>query len=258
MSKFINYTSVNKHQQEQMLKLISKGFYNELINYGVNKSDVIMVTVHLLDYLMQKGKNSAKNNGYYNQDFALNNIEDEWNDHKRLTIDDVSISPLHPGMCSQVELWLRNPEIKYSFISMFPDSESALNHYFEKSNRNYFSIFYNHKPAGIIGADNIDNVSHKLEMRKFIGDTSLQGNGIGKRSTFLFLYYVFVILQFNKVYIHSGDTNIRNINLNSKFGFVLEGIFYEDVFLKNKRQDFVRMGLLRSQWMEIFSDISNC
>ena len=69
---------------------------------------------------------------------------------------------------------------------------------------------------------------------------------------FLF-YYSFVILKFNKVYIRSGNTNIRNINLNNKFGFELEGIFFEDVFLREKMQDLIRMGLLRSRWLEIFS-----
>ena len=53
----------------------------------------------------------------------------------------------------------------------------------------------------------------------------------------------------------SGNANIRNINLNRKFGFELEGVFFEDAFLGNKKRDIVRMGLLRSRWMEIFSDI---
>ena len=30
----------DKKQHDQMLKLVSKGFYNELINYGVRKAEV--------------------------------------------------------------------------------------------------------------------------------------------------------------------------------------------------------------------------
>ena len=254
LNKNGGYATINNRQQEQMLKLVTKSFYNELINYGINANDIVTVSIHLLDHLMQKDGHLDGSNGFYDQDFTLNSIKDEWNNQKRFIIDDVSISPLQPEMFSQVALWLRNPVIKYSFISMFPDSESALDRYFEQSDRNYFCIFYNHEPVGIIGADNIDNVSRKLEMRKFIGDTNLQGKGIGKRATFLFLYYSFVILKFNKVYIHSVDTNIRNINLNSKFGFELEGIFFEDVFLRNTKQDVLRMGLLRSRWIKIFSN----
>jgi RimJ/RimL family protein N-acetyltransferase len=249
-----DYIKINKRQQEQMLKLVTKSFYNELTNYGLNKNDIITASTHLLDHLIQKDGNLNNSNGFYNKDFTLDNIEDLWNSQKQLIIEDVSISPLKPAMLSQVALWMKNPAIKYSFISMFPDSESALKHYFERPTCDYFCIFYHNKPAGIIGADNIDNVSRKLEMKKFIGDTSLQGKGIGKRATGHFIYYCFIILRFNKVYIHSLDTNIRNINLNSKFGFELEGIFFEDVFLRNRNHEVLRMGLLRSRWIKIFSN----
>jgi RimJ/RimL family protein N-acetyltransferase len=246
--------TISDLQQERMLKLIAKSFYKELVNYGIDIKEIITLSSYLIDNMMNKDRNINKSSEYYSQHFKLNSIKDEWNNHKRLVIEDVGISPLQPEMYPQVALWLRNPEIKYSFISMFPDSESALKQYFEQPNRNYFGIFYNSEPVGVIGADNIDNSSRKLEMKKFIGDNNLRGKGIGKRATFLFLYYAFVILKFNKVYIHSGNTNIRNINLNSKFGFELEGIFFDDVFLINKMQDVVRMGLLRSQWIEIFSN----
>jgi RimJ/RimL family protein N-acetyltransferase len=57
----------------------------------------------------------------------------------------------------------------------------------------------------------------------------------------------------NKVYIHSRDINIRNINLNSRFGFELEGIFYEDLLVDGERRDVVRMALLKRTWLEVFS-----
>ena len=104
----------------------------------------------------------------------------------------------------------------------------------------------------MIGAENIDDISKKLEMKKFIGARGYQGKGIGKIATFLFLYYVFLIRGFNKVYIHSLDTNIKNINLNSKFGFELEGILYSDVNVEDNFKDVLRMGLLKSDWDDIF------
>jgi RimJ/RimL family protein N-acetyltransferase len=62
-----------------------------------------------------------------------------------------------------------------------------------------------------------------------------------------------VIRNLNKVYVHSRDINIRNINLNSRFGFELEGIFFDDVKVGDKRQDIVRMALFKSLWVRIFS-----
>jgi RimJ/RimL family protein N-acetyltransferase len=91
-------------------------------------------------------------------------------------------------------------------------------------------------------------------MKKFVGEEQYRSKGIGKMATFLFLYYSFRILNFNKVYLHSLDTNINNINLNSKFGFELEGILYKEVFLHNAHRDVLRMGLLRDKWAAIFSE----
>ena len=90
-------------------------------------------------------------------------------------------------------------------------------------------------------------------MKKLVGESGLQGKGIGKRATFGFLYYAFLILDLNKVYIHSRDINIHNLNLNSRFGFELEGIFFEDIKVGDKRQDIVRMALFKSLWLQVFS-----
>ena len=83
--------------------------------------------------------------------------------------------------------------------------------------------------------------------------SGLRGKGIGKRATFGFLYYAFMILNLNKVYIHSRDINMSNLNLNSRFGFELEGVFFEDLKVGDQRQDVVRMALFKSLWLQIFS-----
>jgi RimJ/RimL family protein N-acetyltransferase len=47
---------------------------------------------------------------------------------------------------------------------------------------------------------------------------------------------------------------MSNLNLNSRFGFELEGVFFEDVKDGDQRQDVVRMALFKSLWMQIFSN----
>jgi RimJ/RimL family protein N-acetyltransferase len=248
-------TAVTELQKEQMLKLITRNFYRELINYGIDKKDIITASSHLLDYLLKDLKDTTLRKGdeYYNKLFTINSVQDAWSTGRRFAIKDVSISALNSEQYPKVAAWLEDPAIKYNFIPPFPGSEHKLKDYFEESNRYYFTIYYNREPVGIVGADNIDHESGKLEMRKLVGNTGLQGKGIGKLATFLFLYYAFVIMNVEKVYIHSGDANIRNIILNSKFGFELEGIFFDDVVIRSTRKDVVRMGLLKARWMEIFS-----
>jgi RimJ/RimL family protein N-acetyltransferase len=63
-----------------------------------------------------------------------------------------------------------------------------------------------------------------------------------------------MIRNLNKVYIHSPDINIRNVNLNSRFGFELEGVFLNDIIVDEKQQDVLRMALFKPLWLQIFSD----
>jgi len=245
--------TVLKQERDQMLRLVSKGFYNELINYGVRKDEILRVASHLLDNLMAQEKKPGEGVQYYNHIFTLDTVKDEWKEAKRLTVQHVTLRPLQPAVITKVVQWLKNPAIRESFVPAFPEKEIDLQKYFTHPTRDYFGIYYNEQPVGIVGGENIDPVAGKLEMKKLVGESGLQGKGIGKRATFGFLYYAFLILDLNKVYIHSRDINIHNLNLNSRFGFELEGIFFEDIKVGDKRQDIVRMALFKSLWLQVFS-----
>jgi RimJ/RimL family protein N-acetyltransferase len=242
-----------RHHREQMLRLVAKSFYNELINYGVDTHEILTVAEHLLDSLRHKGDRPNRDAEYYSNLFTIKDVQDQWTKAKRLTMQRVSICPIDAGRIPQIAAWLREPAIRESFYPSFPDSAESLSAYFQVSSRDYFSIFYDQDLAGIIGAENLDPESEKLEMRKLVGDPRMHGKGIGKRATFLFLYHVFLIRKFRKVYLHSMDINIRNINLNSKFGFELEGVFLEDARIHEKWQDVLRMSVSGSLWLKLFS-----
>ncbi len=243
-----------RNHQNQLLKLVAKSFYKELVNYGVESSDIVTVSLHLLDYLTDQPDLTETDNGYFRDEFTLGAINDKWKEEEFLQIQTVSITPLQPGQIAPVCQWLKNENIRKTFIDFFPKNESDLCHYFfEEPGRAYFAINYEDDFVGIIGAENVNENHHNLEMKKFVS-SQFSGKGIGKRATFLFLYYTFMILGFNKVHIHSMDTNIRNINLNSKFGFELEGIFFHEIFKDRHYYDVVRMGLLKKHWLDIYSD----
>ena len=242
-----------RRPHRQMLKLVARSFYKELVNYGVNTGEVLTVAAHLLDNVLQSRDAISNGAESYNGLFTIDDIRDEWTPDRRLALHRVSITPMQAGHISKVAGWLQTPAIRDSFYPMFPQTVEALREYLSRENRSYFCIMYEDKQAGMIGAENLDHGAGKLEMRKFVGDPELHGKGIGKRATFLFLYYSFLILKFNKVWLHSMDMNIRNLNLNSKFGFDLEGVFLEEAVLGAGRQNVVRMGLLKAAWLEMFS-----
>jgi RimJ/RimL family protein N-acetyltransferase len=244
---------VAARQRDQMLRLVAKGFYNELINYGVQRDEILRVASHLLDNLMAQEKMPGAGVEYYNRIFTLDAITDEWNDKRQITVQHVTLRPLHEAVIGRIVEWLKPAATRESFVPAFPESESDLRKYFTHPAREYFCIYHEGQPVGIVGGENIDPGAAKLEMKKLVGEPGLQGKGIGKRATFGFLYYAFMIRNLNKVYIHSRDINIRNVNLNNRFGFELEGVFFDDVKVGDARQDIVRMALFKSLWLEIFS-----
>ncbi len=245
---------IDDEKQNQLLKLVTNSFIKELKNYGVENKDIVKVSVNLLDYVTSAQEEQSSGNDSYNDIFKIRDIRNNFPANHMLSIKDVSLRPLDVDMLPKLAEWLAAPEIQQTLIRFFPKSITELEHYFfGRTPRKYFAVFYKQENyVGIIGADDINEAFKKLEMKKFIGDKNFIRKGIGKLATLLFLYYVFVKLRYNKVFIRSLDTNIKNINLNSKFGFELEGILYQEALIDNVFRDVLRMSLLRKRWMDTF------
>ncbi|KIG13000.1 flagellin modification protein FlmH [Enhygromyxa salina] len=247
---------VERRQQEQMLKLVTKGFFNELVNYGVPKGDIVTIATHLLGHVSKQESQPSTQDHFYSRIFDVNHISDRWADEQMLQVDrSVVLRPLDDALLDQVSEWLAEPGVRSSFVTPYPATTSGtaqLAAHFASAACRYFCIEYEGEPVGIIGAENLDEHARRLEMRKLVGHRELQGMGIGKRATFAFLYYAFKILAYEKVYIYSTDVNVRNLNLNSQFGFALEGVFLQELQGAEERLDILRMGLMRSRWVEIF------
>ncbi len=254
-----DYSLINQQQQEQMLKLVTQSFYKELLSYGIRNGGIVRASTHLLDYMTSNGRQERPKQSFYDGLFSIDDIEVVSSSHNCLRIDDVSIETLGQEDIPQIRQWLTVPEIRQALITPLPRDDNDLVDYFLASEeRRYFAILHRGRRfVGIIGAENIDQHSRKLEMKKFIGRRGLRGKGIGKRATLLFLYFAFQLMEFNKCYIHSVNTNIRNINLNSKFGFELEGISFQDILIDGSYRDVVKMGLLREQWQSIFATLND-
>ena len=130
-----------ERQRDQMLKLVTKGFYKELINYGVQKEEILRVASHLLDNLMAQEK-KPEGIQYYNRIFRLDTVTNEWAERKQLAVQHVTLRPLQPPLIIKVLEWLRNPAFRESFVPAFPEKEVELQKHFAHSTREYFGIYY--------------------------------------------------------------------------------------------------------------------
>jgi len=243
---------IKEQYHQQMLRVVAKSYYSELVKYGVAAQDVITVASHLLDQLGHTARRSSEPKNADQPQLRPDEVVDQWAEEKTIAFHDVSLLPLTRKDVPRVVAWLNDVATQVSFFPQFPSGEAGLRAYFWDPARYYFLILYKSVPVGFVGAENIDVSARKLEMRKLIGDSSMRGKGIGKRATFMFLYYCFQKLNMNKVYIHSDDLNIRNINLNSSLGFEIEGLLFEEYKIDNRWRDIVRMSLLKSRWLELF------
>ncbi|HHM02123.1 MAG TPA: N-acetyltransferase [Caldithrix abyssi] len=244
--------SIDALKQKQLLRVVTSSFYKELIKQGVNKSGILTVSMDLLDYVT-KGNHNGHASPENLYDFDTSQIDNQWQANKCLRLGAVKICPLKKEHIPTVADWLREKEINNTFIRFFPKEKAALSAYLLNESRDYLAVMYQDTFVGIIGADGFERQSRKLEMKKFIGTNQFRNKGIGKLATFLFLFYAFHIIEMNKVFIHSLDTNINNINLNSRFGFELEGLLYHDILIEDEYHDVLRMSLLKSKWNHNFN-----
>lgn len=240
--------------REQMLRLVAKGFYNELVNYGVRREEVLRVATHMLDNVLRQDDHDEPTRQPPGSNLGRRMLQDDWVQNRCLVVEQVTLRPLARDLVSRLSEWLRAPGVNDSFFPPFPVDRDALEHHlFGAPTRDYLAIEIRGEPVGIIGGENLDRASGRIEMRKLVGDSALRGQGIGKRATLGFLYYAFSILGLHKVYIHSRDINVRNMNLNSSFGFTLEGVFLEEIATaEGHRADVVRMALLKPIWLAWF------
>ena len=246
-----NELLVVKRKREQMLKFVAKGFYRELIKYGVDAGEVLTVANNLLGHVSTTPEPmpvvSETDTSY-----SLGVVEDHWRQECLIGVLGVELKPFDLKDVPLVASWLEDPEARHSFVPEFPAEQAALARHLTGPDRCYLGIHWEKRLVGIVGAENIDQRDRKLEMKKLIGEREQRGRGVGTRATFGFLYYAFMIREVHKVYVHFRDINIRNLNLNSRFGFELEGVFLEELQAPEGRVDVVRMGLLKPIWVSMF------
>lgn len=247
-----NERGIEQTQRDLMLKVVAKGFYRELIKYGVARDEIVTVATNLLGHVSNEAEPVPSIRGV---EAALNVglIKDDWVTRGSIEVLGVELRPLTDDATALLAKWLKDPEVRGSFIPAFPADEAELSAYLAAPNRDYLGVFAQEQCVGIIGADHVDHENQLIEMKKLVGARDQRGLGVGTRATFAFLYYAFMVRGAHKVYVHFTDANIRNLNLNSRLGFELEGLFVEELQRRERRIEVLRMALLKPRWLALFS-----
>jgi len=247
--------AVAQRQRQQLLKLVAKGFYRELVKYGVAPEEVLSVASHLLGNIDPDGGPAEPQDSL--EGLTLQSVDDRFRSTGVVDVDGVSLHPLRIDDLAALADWLGDEPVRTSFVPAFPATIAELhNRLLANEQHEYFSIVFEGAPVGVVGGERIERDAGKLEMKKLIGVPDLRRQGVGTRATFGFLYHAFAVRGMHKVYLHSRNTNITNLNLNSRFGFELEGTFFEELALGEQRVDVIRMGLLRRRFEARFGALA--
>lgn len=106
-------------------------------------------------------------------------------------------------------------------------------------------------PIGTVNFTNIDGQNLKAEAGKMLGDKSTWGKGLAREAFILCISFGFREMGLNRIYVRTLSTNQRNIELNKKLGFKIEGILREDYRHAGRFLDVVVMSILRSEANEL-------
>jgi RimJ/RimL family protein N-acetyltransferase len=231
------------------LEAISRTFYAEAVKYGFKHLDYVRFVNLILDHAMQQF--SQRSNGRRVKDIA--GIDDSMA-HSATQVppglplhgDRVTVRAFHGEPDIQhLELWTRDGLGKRFLLSRTSSQQAALRDVVKESS-SVFGIIQARtgEPIGCVTFLNYDGAQRKAELRKLIGSPAHRGQGLAREASALWIQYGIQALGLKKIYLNTFETDIRNIRLNERLGFKVEGILRGEVVVNDVRRDVLRMGLV--------------
>ena len=156
--------------------------------------------------------------------------------------------------------WIDTPDflLQWAGLSMsFPLDRLQLEKYLENANHAQAEVLAykvvlseTGNTIGHISLGNINRANGTARMcRVLIGDSKMQGKGIGKAMVNEILKIAFNQLQLHKVSLAVFDFNISAIKLYEKQGFRIEGYIREACRIKSEYWSFYEMSILEREWV---------
>lgn len=176
---------------------------------------------------------------------------------KKLPWAQVSLRPLDAILAETFKQWQNDPEIRNRTIgSRFPVQLETVakwqeNRALENGKRNVsFSLFYEETGVGAVFLNDIDWVHGNADLGIYIGDTTLQGRGIGYCACTMILDYAFYGINLRRISLKVLETNKKACDLYEALGFTKEGVDRNAYLLHGQPTNVVRFGLLAEDYID--------
>lgn len=238
METVVETVTVKQHRLPDItIESVARGFYREAESYGFGPGDFVRFMSSLLDIAHQRVSQG---------DSALAHSPAEPDSLTGATAADVVSIRGFDRTSDMVTLrkWLDDPQSR-GFLPPQPGGRPRTIDDIVGDPGSVLGTVTlpDGTPIGLTAFLNHDAEQRTAELRKLISGDGLRGRGYGKAATRLWLRYGFEELNLHKIYLTTLDTNVRNIRLNERLGFTLEGIFRDELFIDGRYRDVLRMAI---------------
>jgi len=151
--------------------------------------------------------------------------------------------------------WRNTPSIWNCFFNKFPLSMAGQKGWFANlvadQSEQLFMIckVEDHVPVGTIGVDHIDFANQSAEFgNMLVGEQEYRGKGYAAEATEILLFYCFLRLNMNRVYLKVYAGNAEAIKLYERCGFKVEGTLRQAQFEGGMFKDVLVMSILRREF----------
>lgn len=153
--------------------------------------------------------------------------------------------------------WVNDRElIRLTGMPSYPKSLREMEIWYHQAIKNPANKFFTIKtPKGLhignIELNSIDWINRSLEIGILIGERDYWGKGVGTEATLLMLDFIFLQMDFNRVYLNVSSHNKNAIKLYEKCGFKKEGLQKKAFYFNNNYHDVLEMNILKKEFLNI-------
>ena len=149
--------------------------------------------------------------------------------------------------------WINDPKVHKYLHYEIPLGWSKTENWFDKTlkddtRRDFIIESDEGKPIGVTGLIGITLIHRTAEYYLAIGEEKYRGRGLGTYTLRLLAEWAFNTLDLHKIWGTARIQNKASIAMMKKVGFKTEATLREEKYISNRRENLMRMGLLRREY----------
>jgi UDP-4-amino-4,6-dideoxy-N-acetyl-beta-L-altrosamine N-acetyltransferase len=165
----------------------------------------------------------------------------------------IKLLQLKESHIEKIRIWRMSKEVTaYMYTDPVITSEEQ-KRWFERvrldRTKKFWVVNVDDLDVGLVSLYDIDSINERCLWAYYLADPSVRGKGVGGAIELNMLQYVFEVMNLNKLSCEVLSSNEKVIEIHTKFGSKIEGLFREHIHKNGVFLDVIRMGILKSEWL---------